>query len=64
MSLWAYLSGSGCRRCKDTINIQEDAVGITAIAVALCLDGQGMEEDADGWDGTVTAPGLDSASMT
>ena len=56
--------GSSCRRCKDTINIQEDGMGRTAIAVALLLDGHGMEEDAGGWDGTVaTAPGLDSASM-
>ena len=33
-------------------------------SVALCLDGQGMEEDAGGWDGTVTAAELDSAYMT
>lgn len=64
MSLWASLSGSGCHRCKDTINIPEDAVGRTAMAVALLLDGRGMEEDAGGWDGAVaTAPGLDGASM-
>ena len=60
--------GSSCRRCKDTINIPEDdirdAMGRTAIAVALLLDGQGMEEDDGGWYGAVaTAPGLNGASM-
>lgn len=64
MSLWASLSGSGCRRCKDLINIPEDAVLRTVIVVALLLDGRGMEEDAGVWDGIVaTAPGLDGASM-
>lgn len=54
-SLRAFLSGSSHRWWKNSIDISEAAMGRDAVAVAVFLDGRGVEEDAGGRDGAAAA---------